>query len=243
MNKQCVICGIELDENVTACPKCGTNQSAPIPQAPPESNPPTKSPTPAKKKPKKALPFILGGAAVLLIAAVVLFCIFGGQTHHAVDPLEACKQQFANYLAVRNCEGGDIDALAPDTVWDYLASINYTTREERRTKCLDYYQQRQKSLWDMYGENTRVTGEVLSVEPIDQALQEDILRQMPHFGLYEEDITVIRQLTVSITVTTPITSWTSENTEHYFAFMMDGNWYIFYFLPDSAWDNLHIITF
>jgi hypothetical protein len=242
MNKKCVICGIELDENAPVCPKCGTNQSTHISQTPPESNPPAESPAPEKKKPK-TLSFILGGAAVLLIVVVVLFCIFGDQIRRAIDPLEACKQQFANYLVLKNCEGGDIDAMVPDAVWDYLANNNYTTKEEVRAKYLGYYQQKQKSLWSMYGENTRTSGEVLSIDPIDQELQENILRQMPRFGLHKEDITAIRQLTVSITVTTPVTSWTSENTEHYFAFQMDGNWYVFYFRPDYSWDNLYLILF
>lgn len=239
MNKQCIICGIELDETATVCPKCGTNQSAPILQAPAESNPPTKSPTPAKKKPKKALPFILGSAALVAVILLVL-TVFGNTPQPAPTPAPTLID---NCLALMNGNLDVLEQMAPDEYWEFVAQYPF-----KKTK--DEYLAMENESYTKYFNNRdqqyssyKVTGEIISEADMNEkTLRETAETLFSYYGIPESSVTAGKGLIVQWTVTTSNNSWKTR-PEVLSAVEIDGVWYLVYHTDDGNYLELDFYKF
>ena len=222
MRKKCVICGIDIDEDVAVCPKCGMQN--------PTENPefqviPKQTPTVSKKPARKGLPFILGGVAVVIVAAVVLLLnLFGGASNVPPASPSSPPTLLDNHLAFRNGDVDKLDLLAPDEYWEYWA------QKENEDK--DLYLRSQKISYSIANslhpeeQNKTESGEVLSA----MEMNAEALRQLSQmlfeiYGIPESSVTAGTEVTIQWTIITPYNSRKSSS-EELLAVEIHDSWYL-----------------
>ncbi|MBE6960634.1 MAG: zinc ribbon domain-containing protein [Ruminococcaceae bacterium] len=238
MRKKCVICGIELDETVTVCPKCGTKN--------PTENPefqviPKQTPAVSKKANRKALPFLLGGAAVVIVAvAVLVITLMGGIPESAPSPAPTLID---NCLALMNGNLDVLEQMAPDEYWEFLAQYPFMkTKDEylamRKEDYTKYFNDRDKQY-----SSFKVTGEIISEADMNEkTLQETAKTLFSYYGISEISVTSGKELTVQWAVTTSDESWKTP-PEVLSAVEIDGVWYLVYHTDDGNYLELDFYKF
>ena len=128
MIRCCKHCGALLEDEAQVCDFCGTVLEAPkdiepAPQgvvAPQEvSEEITEAPV-KKKLSKKSIFFLVGGIALVIIAAIVAVNLLVPNPHLAVD----------KYETVLNGEFYKLESLAPQEYWDYMAESSNTSVDQ-----------------------------------------------------------------------------------------------------------------
>lgn len=238
MRKKCVICGIDIDETVTVCPKCGTQK--------PTENPefkviPKQTPTVSKKAKGKVLPFILGGGAVALIAVVILLvCLFGGTP--TPEP-SAPPTLIDNSLALMNGNLDVLEQMAPDEYWEFVAQNPFKkTKDEylsmRKEDYTKYFNDRDKQ-YDSFV----VTGEIISEADMNETtLQKTAEILFTDYGIPENSVTAGKELTVQWAVTTSDKTWKTP-PEVLSGVEINGIWYLVYRTDEGNYSELDFYKF
>ncbi|MBO5323258.1 MAG: zinc ribbon domain-containing protein [Oscillospiraceae bacterium] len=255
MSKKCVICGIELDENVAVCPKCGTHDptepgDSPFitiePAAPVVIDAPAtvavsvKPVAPAKKK-AKPLPFILGGAAVVIVAvAVLVITLFGGAPEPAPSPEPTLID---NCLALMNGNLDVLEQMAPDEYWEFVARVPWNkTKDEYLAMEKESYTKHFNNRDEQYS-SFKVTGEIISEADMNEkTLQKTAETLFFYYGISESSVTAGKELTVQWAITTSGNSWKTL-PEVLSAVEIDGVWYLVYHRDDGDYLELDFYRF
>ena len=193
MNKKCVLCGIELDETVTVCPKCGIRNPTKKPDFPAISQPEA-SP---KKKPK-ILPFFLAGAVVVvLVATLLLLGLFDNNPTAPPKQPTTFETLLDNALAFWNGKSEVLESLAPPEYWESGAR-RYNCTKEQYINIMDRDLAIQHKSNNPNGDIIH-TGKILSTnEMSDQILQEISVTLATRYGISESSISAGKELSVQI---------------------------------------------
>ena len=219
MSQHCIICGIELEENAPVCPKCGMQNPTEIPDLQVLS-----TPTVPPKKKRKALPFILGGAAVAIVAAVlILLHVFGNAPSEPAKQPSILSSLWENSLTLINGNFDDLEAMAPDIYWEWFAEQRHTTKENLLEKMKDDQILNYK-LTNPKGDII-YTGKILSEVDIDDQLLEKIAEVL--FSSYEipqSSVTAGKKVTIQ---RSKLSSDSAKDLpeQTLFAVKIDDSWY------------------
>ena len=238
MHKQCVICGIEIDEGVAVCPKCGMQNPTEIPEF---QVIPKQTPTVSKKAKEKVLPFILGGAAVVIVAVVVLVIVlFGGATDPAPPPAPTLID---NCLALMNGNLDVLEQMAPDEYWEFVARVPWNkTKDEYLAMEKESYTKHFSNRDKLYN-SFKVTGEIISEADMNEnTLQKTAETLFFYYGISKSSVTAGKELTVQWSITTSNNSWKAL-PEVLSAVKIDGVWYLVYHRDDGDYLELDFYKF
>ena len=249
MNKKCVICGIELDETAAVCPKCGTHNpteagDSPFisiePAAPVVPAVAVTPKTPAKKK-RKLLPFILGGAAVAIVAvAVLVIALFGGATEPTPTPAPTLID---NCLALMNGNLDVLEQMAPDEYWEFVARVPWNkTKDEYLAMEKESYTKHFNNRDKQYS-SFKVTGEIISEADMNEkTLRKTAETLFFYYGISESSVTAGKELTVQWAITTSGNNWKTL-PEVLSAVEIDGVWYLVFHRDDGDYLELDFYKF
>ncbi|MBO5323259.1 MAG: zinc ribbon domain-containing protein [Oscillospiraceae bacterium] len=219
MKRTCVICGSDIDEGVAVCPKCGMQNPTELPEFQTISKP-----TASPKKKSKVLPFILGGAAVVIVAvAVLLLNLFGNAPDIPTEPPSVLSTLWENSLTLANGNFDNFEAMAPNRYWEWLAEQRHKTKETllqgiKADNALQYK-------WNNPSGDIVYTGKIISEIDIDDQLLEEISDVL--FSSYEIPESSV---TAGKKVTLQRRKISSDNTivlpeQTLFAVKIDDSWY------------------
>ena len=150
MQRKCVICGIEVEENAPVCPKCGTLKPTEAPKIvvlPPKKEKhqsPEESTTPEEPTSQfpgwvktKLLPAVIGAAVLLLLIILVGRNLYGPAAPRQTTPPKAPTTPadtsvavLDQYFALSNGAVDILEQMAPPEYWDYMAQSENMTRTQ-----------------------------------------------------------------------------------------------------------------
>ena len=242
MSKKCAICGTELDETAAVCPKCGTRNFAEtvapqsIPAEPAETvvadvpEVPVTPPAP-RKKIRKSLPWILGGAAAVILAVVMILTSAWGNTPEPApdtiptDPPIVPTSVLYKYLALMNGNVDQLESIAPKQYWEYRAQAEKMTVAEVLAQDKDILATVLKQKRQEYG-NYQATAEILSESPLSEQTMAKIIQELSRYGIAESSVSAARSMRIKGSLITENNTAAELNSQLLHAIQIDGIWYL-----------------
>ena len=234
MQRKCVICGIDIDEGVAVCPKCGMKNPTDLPEFQTISKP-----TVPPKKKVKVLPFILAGAVLVVVAAAfVLLHMFGNTPDASSEQPSVFEILIDNTMAHWNGDSDKMEMLAPPEFWEYGAQKINCTKDEYIVSEKKYYALQHK-VNNPNGDITR-TGEIISIdETSEEKLQKIAETLFNRYGILENSVTAGKELTVQLGIITPDKTKILPDVT-LSAVEINGTWYL---VSCSEFEDTFIVSF
>ena len=217
MSKFCNNCGNMVDDSAMFCNNCGATFQEEAAYAPQEA--PVEAPVPAKKTLSKKMIGIIAGAAVAVVA-VVLILVFalGG------------KSQFAglagNLQQMVNGDFKNIEKMCPEAYWEYCEDeYKDFDREDLVKNSEKEFKDQKKEYKKEYGDDWKATVEVFDEKKMDKDMIADAAEYLSDTYDFDE-----KSITDGYTVWFRMDIKGSDGRDHNISEMnvlkIDGKWYL-----------------
>lgn len=168
------------------------------------------------KADKKLLGIVIGAAAVVLIAIIILVSSIGGGYKSAID----------NYFDVL-VEGKvkKLEKLAPEAYWDYLEDEYDTTLDDIKEEYEDSFEDQAEYLEEEYGKNYKYSYKITDKDDITNKKFKNIQENLKdRYDIPKKSVTKGYKVDIEATIKGSEDEDETETT--LYVVKIDGDWYV-----------------